>query len=804
MFRNYLTAAVRNLARNRLYAGINIAGLAVGFAAAILIGLFVRDEFSYDSFIPGHHRVFRVSTNRIVPGRGPMFVPVVPPDLAAWMKLDFPGVQSAARLASEQVGLRHGDFEASEDIAWADPDLFEVLPLQVFAGNLRTALERPDAIVLTRQMARKYFGRDNPIGETIEINRQHSMRVTAVLMDLPSNTHLDARIFASGRAAYSRLAVLDAMPGPAVQKPWNTLTYVRLSPAASIDELAHALPDFIDRHMQFPGAYKVSAAIQLTLIPINAIHLYGPGSTTADYALAAIGALTVLLASLNFVNLTTARATRRAIEVGVRKASGASRTDLVIQFIGESMIYVALSMVLALALVEVSMPYFNAFLGRTILFEYWRSPDLAISIVGAVLLVGTLAGAYPAVVLSAFPPAWVLRSRSGGPSGSQGLRQALVILQFAILIGLTVSTGILYRQTHFATHDSLRFDKDQVLLIRGSCPKAFKDEVRALSGVRSASCSFLAPLLNPVVIPTRLHNGQSLSIHESAIDVGFLELYGFKPLAGRFFSAAHEEDVPPEDSKLPLGLTVVINETARRQLGYASPGDAIGQSVPLNMLRSLDENQVDARPAEIIGVVTDFPMGSIREPIGPTVFYVQPNLFQLMSVKLSGRQIPETLASIDLLWKRLGGSRPVSRFFFDQQVEDTYRDMIRQQQLMTALESVALFIACLGLFGIAAFSSERRTKEIGIRKVMGAETRDIMRMLLWQFSRPVLYGSLIAWPVAAYIMNRWLQSFAYHVPLAPWLFVATTVLTLIIALITVSAHCWPVARAKPAAALRYE
>jgi putative ABC transport system permease protein len=804
MFRNYLMAALRNLARNRLYAGINIGGLAVGFAAAILIGLFVRDEFSYESFIPGYRHVYRVSTFRIVPGRSPMFVEVVAPDVAAWLKLDFPEVQSAARLLSEQAGLRHGDFEASEDIAWVDPNIFEVLPLEVFAGNLRMALQQPDSIVLTRQMARKYFGRDNPIGETIEINRQHSLRVTAVLKDLPSNTHLDARIFASGRAAYSRLAVLDAMPGAAVMKPWNTLTYIRLSPAASIDKLAAALPDFVDRHMQLPAVAKISAALQLTLIPIAAIHLYGPGSATADYALAAIGALTVLLASLNFVNLTTARATRRAVEVGIRKASGASRTDLIVQFIGESMIYVALSMVLALALVEVLMPRFNAFLGRTILFDYWRSPDLAAGIAGAVLLVGTLAGTYPALVLSAFPPAWVLRSRSGGPSGSQWLREGLVILQFAILIGLTVSTGILYRQTNFATRDSLRLDKDQVLLIRGACAKAFKDEVRALSGVRAASCSFLAPTLNPVVIPAQLHNGQQLSIHESSIDIGFLELYGFKPLAGRFFSAAHEEDVLPEDTKAPL-RRVVINETARRLLGYTTPDGAIGQTVPLVLLRSLDDNHVDASyPAEIIGVVTDFPMGSIRDPIGPTVFYVEPKLYLLLSVKLSGREIPETLASIDRLWKRLGSPRPITRFFFDQQVENTYQDMIRQQRLMTGLETVALLIACLGLFGIAAFSSERRTKEIGIRKVMGAETRDILRMLLWQFSKPVLYGSLIAWPVAAYIMNRWLQGFAYHVQLGPWLFIATTALTLIVALVIVSAHCWPVARAKPAAALRYE
>jgi putative ABC transport system permease protein len=831
VFRNYFAAALRNLARNRLYAGINIIGLAVGFAAAILIGLFVRDEFTYDTFIPDHQHVYRVSSIRLVPGRSPIFVPVVAPDVAAWMKLDFggaqniaggqsppaarsaagaqnthgaQGVQSIARLAREQVGLRHGDFEASDEIAWADPAIFDVLPLKVLAGNLRTALERPDAIVLTRQMARKYFGRDNPIGETIEINRQHSMQVTAVLMDWPSNTHLDFKIFASGRAPYSRLAVLDAMPRASFEKPWDTLTYLRMSPTASVDELTRALPDFVDRHLQLPDFVKGSAALQLTLIPITAIHLYGPGAATADYALAAIGALTILLASLNFVNLTTARATRRAIEVGIRKASGATRTDLVIQFIGESMIYVTLSMVLALALVEVLMPHFNAFLGRTIVFDYWRSPDLAAGIAAAVLLVGTLAGAYPALVLSAFPPAWVLKSRSGGPHGHRGLREALVILQFAILMGLTISTGILYQQTNYATHDSLRLDKDQVLLIRGSCAKTFKDEVNALPGVRAASCSWFAPFANTVSIPTRLPNGQRLTIHDSVIDIGFLELYGFKPLAGRFFSTAHPEDVPPTNSALPLRLPVVINETAQRQLGFATPADAIGQHVPLMLLRSLNDELTDEYPAEIIGVVKDFPMGSIQDPIGPTVFYVFPDLFQLMSVKLSGRQIPETLASIERLWKHLGPPRPMTYFFFDQQVESTYLDMIRQTQLMTALEAVALLIASLGLFGIAAFSSERRTQEIGIRKVMGAETPDIMRLLLWQFSKPVLYANLIAWPAAAWIMHRWLQGFAYHVPLDPRLFIATSILAVILALATVSAHCWPVARAKPAAALRDE
>jgi putative ABC transport system permease protein len=804
MFRNYLAAALRNLARNRLYGGINIIGLAVGFAAAILIGLFVRDEFTYDTFIPDHQNVYRVSTIRLVPGRSPIFVPVSAPDVAAWLKLDFPGVQSVARLASEQVGLRRGNVEASDDIAWVDPDFFDVLPMRGLAGNLRTALARPDAIVLTRQMARKYFGRDNPIGEMIEINRQHSLQVTAVLMDLPSNTHLDFKIFASGRAPYSRLAVLDAMPRTPIEKPWDTLTYVRLSPRTPIAELTRALPDFVDRHLPLPAFARGSIALQLTLIPITAIHLYGHGAATADYALAAIGALTVLLASLNFVNLTTARATRRAIEVGIRKASGATRTDLVIQFIGESMIYVTLSMVLALALVEVLMPRFNAFLGRTILFDYWHSPDLAAGIAAAVVLVGTLAGAYPALVLSAFPPAWVLKSRSGSPQGPQGLREALVILQFAILMGLAISTGILFQQTNFATHDSLRLDKDQVLLIRGSCAKTFKDEVSALPGVRAASCSWFAPFANTVSIPTRLQNGQQLTIHESVVDIGFLELYGFKPLAGRFFSNAHAEDTPPEDPTLPLRLPVVINETAQRQLGFATPADAIGQRVPLMLLRSLNDELSDEFPADIIGVVADFPMGSIQDPVRPTVFYVLPNLFQLMSVKLSGRQIPETLASIELLWKKLGTPRPMSYFFFDQQVENTYRDMIRQTQIMTALEAVALLIACLGLFGIAAFSSERRTQEIGIRKVMGAETRDIMRLLLWQFSKPVLYANLIAWPVAALIMHHWLQGFAYHVPLDPRLFIATTLLTLIVALATVSAHCWPVARAKPAAALRDE
>jgi putative ABC transport system permease protein len=802
MVRNYLAAALRNLARNRLYATINIIGLSVGFAAAILIGLFLRHELTFDRFIPGYENVYRLRMQLIVPN-GPGTN--ASDDARGWipelLKLEFPQIEAMTRVAHVfgGVSLRHGDVETLEDrFYWADSNFFEVLPLRVIAGDIKTALTRPDGLVLTRRMARKYFGSDTPLGETLEVDRKTTLTVTAVLADLPSNTHLNTELFGSG---VSR----DGPEGVFAQRAY---VYLRLSPAG-VESLRAAMPDFIDRHFPSPAALgKTSDVSKYQLVNLGDIHLYPAAAfamtPVADprtlRAIALIGALILLVASINFVNLMTARAARRAVEVGIRKVSGSGRSHLILQFIGESLIYALLGTIIALALVELLLPRLNAFLDRDIVLSYTDAPLLT-GIVALVLSVGTLAGAYPALVLSAFRPAAVLK---GGPvpaTGSGRVREMLVVLQFAILIGLILATAIVYRQTAFGLQQGLRFDDDQLLAIETppyACEVApFRTAVESLPGVRSTACSmnFLNNFgTGPYIAP----DGREVFLQSSLIGAGLFELLGLKPVAGRFFERGRLVDAIPPLKDIVVGTPyhVVINETAVRQLGFASPSDAIGKLI-------LFKAGGDRR--EIIGVVPDFSRDSVRRPIEAMYYENSAGWFTQLNVKLKGSEIPETLKAIDKLWDLTANQpRPISRAFYQQYVQDLYRDLTQQSRLFAYLSAVALFLAGLGLFGLAAFTAERRTREIGVRKALGAESRDILRLLLWQFSKPVLWATLLAWPVAAWIMHRWLQGFAYHTDLAPWLFVAATAIALCIALVTVTTHSLLVARARPVMALRHE
>jgi putative ABC transport system permease protein len=429
MWRNYLAAALRNLARNRLYAGVTIAGLAIGMAAAMLIGLFVRDEYSYDRFVPGAQQVYRVSETILIGASSPIESDLTPMALARPLKLDFPQIQYVARLAPAYFPptVRHGEITAGEqNLYWGDPDFFRVMPLPTLAGDLASALDAPDGVVITRAIARKYFGRDAPVGETLLIDRQ-PMRVTAVLKDLPSNTHLTADIIASARAPQSTISQFEPINGPNS----NVLsTYFRLRPGASVASLEPGLNGYMDRRLPLEGQQSPTRRI-LHMAPLRQIHLrpstqgaFGakPASDPAIIdAIAVVGGLIVLVAAINFVTLMTARATRRAVEVGVRKAAGATRRDLIVQFMGEAFLYVLTATVLATALAELLMPAFNAFLRRNIAFDYLHDPLLAGAILGGLIVTTVLAGAYPALVLSGFRPSAVLK---GGPvQGVGGARQ---------------------------------------------------------------------------------------------------------------------------------------------------------------------------------------------------------------------------------------------------------------------------------------------------------------------------------------------------------------------------------------------
>lgn len=820
MFRNYLAAAFRNLARNKLYAGVTILGLAVGFAAALLIGLYVRDELTFDNFVPGHDRVYLVTETIGLPSAKPIESQVTPMMLARPLKQFFPEVEASTRLSPSYFPptVRRGEIVAAEErVYWADPNFFQVMPLPVLAGDLSRALEAPDGIVLTRAMARKYFGKDTPIGETLKIEGQ-SMRVTAVLKDLPSNTHLTADMIGSAKAPVGPIVQYEAINNALS----NTLaTYVRLKPGASPATMEPRFREFLETRVPIVGIGADFGHITRTLhlVPLTQIHLtpstQGALKPNADpavlRAIAAVGVLIVVVAAINFVTLMTARAARRAVEVGVRKALGASRRDLIVQFLGEAFLYVLAAGVLALSLAELLIGPVGALLQRKLVLDYLHDPALALTVVLVLLLTGLLAGAYPAAVLSSFRPSQVLK---GGPvtaGGSGAVRQALVVGQFAVLVALVLVAITIARQTLFALNDGLGVDKNQVVAVFSRpCIEPLRDELRRQPGVVGVACASYTSLNmgnNRDSIPL---GGRKIDISTSSVDFGFFEVFRIRPIAGRLLDRSRPADGALDNPD--VHPPVILNETAVRQLGFPSPQAAIGKTIQWHgiwdeTMRRETFTVTPLRPSEIIGVVPDFTLGSIREPILPTLYSigrnVPPNSIAMVA-RIEAERTPEAFAAIDRLWDRLGGGRPLLRVTFDFLLLRYYLDTLIQGATVMIASAIALVIAALGLFALSAFTTERRTKEIGIRKALGASSADILKLLLWQFAKPVLIANVIAWPAAWLILNWWLSSFAYHVDVAPWTFVAAGAGALVIALTTVFVHALKVARAKPVGALRYE
>ena len=813
MWQNYLASALRNLARNGVYAGLTVTGLAVGFAAAMLIGLYIRDELSFDRFVPGRENVYRISETIVFSHERPIESDTTSPFLGRDLKLAFPQIAMAGRLSgiSFPPTVRHGDIIAAEPkLVWADPDFFRIMPLPVLAGNLPDALDAPDGLVLTRATARKYFGRDAPIGEVLLVDG-HPMRINAVLRDLPSNTHLTAEMFAAGRSPASFITQQET-----VATPYNNtmVTYVRLRPGASAQGIEAGLPNFIAR--QFPKAGGIQTKIELHLVALSDIHLHpstqGAFKPSADIgvlgAIAAMGLLILLVASINFVTLMTARASRRAVEVGVRKVAGATRRDLIIQFMAEAALYVLISVIIAVALAELLLPAFNLLLQRSITFDYWRDPTLAGAIVLTTAVTALLAGAYPALVLSGFRPALVLKGGWLQSAGGGIVRQGLVVAQFAILVGLILCAGTITRQTVFALNEGMRIDKDQVVFIAAKpCTEGMRDAMAALPGVKGAACASAQVLALARAQDEAGFADRKVMIDQEPVDFGFFEVYGIKPIAGRLFDRAR-----PGDGYAGVSATsppIVINETAVRKFGFASASAALGKSLTWRFHVNPDEafGGDPIRPSVIIGVVPDFTFGSMRQAIGPALYVVGPKVSYYstaLNVRLAGHDVPETLRAIDQLWRRVGGGIAMQRYFVSQFTMRLYVDTIIQGVTVAVAAIIALSIAALGLFAMSAHATERRTKEIGVRKALGAGAWDILRLLLWEFTIPVLIANLVAWPVAWLGMNWWLQGFAYHVNQPWWLFLAAGASVTLIAWLTVGFHAAAVARAKPVTALRYE
>jgi putative ABC transport system permease protein len=816
MWKNYLAAALRNVARNRLYTAVNIGGLTIGFAAALLIALYSADQLGYDRFVPGHESVYRIASE-VQPAAGaPIRFDLVNANLAAALKSSVGGVESVARLKSTPMSVRHGDREYVESLFWADPSLFDVLPLKGISGDPRGSLDAPGSVVITRRLAQKYFGRADVVGQTLEIRRRQTLRISAVIADLPPNTHLNAEIIASGRASFSALTIFDARPPSSREARAEVYTYFRVNPRVSRSDLEDAVRNFGPRflHDTVAGTYSMRA------VPLTDIHFAPTGlgamkpadDLNAVRTLGLIGVLIVLMATVNFVNLMTARSAQRAREVGVRKVSGAGRRQLIIQFLGESLVYVIVSALLATSLVELLLPHFSAFLGREIESRYWQQPVFAAAILGATLVIGVLAGTYPAYLISRFQPAAVLYGKTAGPPGGALLRKTLTLLQYSVLVGLAIVALVMYRQTRFALDERLHVPTDQVAMIRTSCSDPLRNQLRNLPGVTTAACSgYSLQNWSIVSAPFRRPGDPDADVHLrlTAIDEGLLELFSLSPLAGRFPSRERVGDTypgrPPTSGfsndfafaePEPAPVPAVINETTLRLLHFKSPQAALGQALRMN-------GEVGNAGFIIIGVSPDLPIDSVLEPVQPTVYYLAPTQFGLMYLKLRGDKLPTTLATIADIWKKSGDPRPLELSFLDRYVADLHQDITRQARVLGALTCMALVVACLGLLGLAAYSATQRTREMGIRKALGADEKAIARLMLWDLVRPLLWATVLAWPLAFYFMDRWLEGFSYRIDLSPWMFLGPSAIALAIAVITVFPQVLHICRSRAAEALRY-
>jgi len=817
MLRHYVSLAFRHVARNKLYALISVTGLAVGLGAATLIALYIHDELSYERWLPNSDRIYRVSPTSDVTGEAAGG----PSDIGPWLANDYPEeVEAVTRLFPGGGFFKRGDVELRDQILWADANVFEVFRYPVVRGGLASALDRPDGLVLTRSAARRYFGDGDPLGQTLLFNGREPMVVNAVIEDLPSNTHLAFNVLASARASFSPATEQDRIPMVTLGKLWGSFTYFLRKENEPIGPLRESIRTLFDRHGVAAGDRKASDIWPLVTRPIRSIHLAGPFDPPearqlgAAYAAAAIGLLIVIVAAINFVNILTSLGVHRAPEVGVRKALGASRRDLFKQYMGESFLYVIASGSFALALAAAALQPLNAFLRRTIDFSMFSDWRIACAASSLLALVALAAGAYPSLVLSSFSAATVTKSsRTGG--AHPRVRQALVVLQFAMLIALVIATAVTYRQMALGMREALRQNTDPIVVATlgqqppygrtAPCTQALQNRMRGIEGVRQVACSFGlpqrdfqmgAPLVRPGVPPVQ--------VRYMALGIGFLELYGYRPAAGRFFSAELGTDVSPPDNVWMRPQSIVVNETAARQLGFASAAEAVDQTASFSHVFRQPSTFTPWHVARIIGVVEDFQIGSVRAAIPPAVFYVDEPQAVTLSLKLDGRATPEALEAIDRTWKELGGSGPLGRVFFEQTMQNMYVDLRRQTQIFSAFAGVAIFIAVLGLVGLAAHAAVSRTKEIGIRKAVGGGRLEIVRLLLWQFSRPVLLANVIAWPVAYYVMGTWLQGFARRVELDWWMFAGAAAASLAVAVAAVSIHTWRMAGARPVDALRHQ
>ncbi len=795
MFRNYFKIAVRNLLKHKGYSFINISGLAIGMACCILIMLWVHDELSYDKFHEKADKIYRLTHAEVIGGNFDHFA-LSPFAAAPAFTLELPEVISYTRIIRRNGLITVGDKKFDEaGIVYVDSTFFEIFTFEFVIGDPAEALDNPNSIVLTKSSASKLFGSENPLGKTVNYSGEGDLTVTGVIYDVPKNSHFKFNY------AISSSTITGNMRG--LFTAWlgiNGWSYILLADGADPAEVESKFPAIIDKYTG-DRAKQFGIELDIPLQKLTDIHLRshliaefeGNGDIDYVYIFSLIAAFILLIACINFMNLSTARSAKRGREVGLRKVFGAYRNRLVSQFLSESLILSLISISIAVMIAIIFLPAFNELTGKEITVADMNSIFFWLGLPVLILFTGIVAGSYPAFFLSAFQPVNVLKSTIVKGSSRSAFRNLLVVLQFSISIILISGTFIILGQLEFMKSRKLGFDKEQILVMRSRGDAfrqgydAFKNELMQNPKIKRASYSNGIPgRVNRVLTIQRegADESETHSIDVINCDFDFIDTYGIEIASGRDFSRDFISDTSG---------VFLINETAAKKLGFGN--NAVGQKIGYTI----------ANLNTVVGVVKDFHYTSLRDPIGPIVIQLNDNRSSLLSLKMETEDVSAVVAYVEEKWNEFEQDRNFSYFFADENFDRLYNFEERLSKIITFFAGLAILIACLGLFGLASFTAEQRTKEIGIRKVLGASTPLIVGMLSKEFAKWVLIANMIALPVAYIIMdNFWLPNFAYKMGIGLTTFIMSGIISILIALLTVSYQAVRAAMTNPVDSLHYE
>lgn len=803
MLKNYLKITIRNIVKHKGYFSINIIGLAVSIAACILISLWVVDELSYDRFNRNADRIYRVYMSGRVNKQDLSFAQV-PAPLGETLHQECPEVEAYTRIWSQGNSpvIRYGGKIFNEKHSlYVDSTFFKVFTTEFITGNPKIALVQPGTVVLTESTAHRYFGDTNPLGKILNLDKYQNYTVTGVIKDFPIESHFHFDLLGS-------LSTIDKSKSSSwLESQWYT--YLFLKQGTNIPEFQKKLND---EYIKYLGpqllAYSgitlkqlemTGSKVGLFLQPLKSIHLHSKlgfeieSNSSMDYIyiFSSIAIAILLIACINFVNLSTAQSERRIKEVGIRKTLGSSKSKIAFQFIMESVITSLVASVLAIGIVEFMLPLFNAIADKKIALNLISNIYTIPIILFLAILTGLLAGFYPAFYLSSFQPAQVLKSNLVKGRRKGILRDGLVVLQFSISIILVIGTFIIHNQMKYIQNKDLGFNKEQIITLKtssiGDNIFSFEHELMSNSSILGVSNSSTIPGQTAYMSSYKLKGDPKTQMKDSHwmnSDYNFIKTYKIKMASGRFFSSEHPSDT----------MAVVINEAAAKAFGIK------------NIEGKYLTYPSDIPDYKIIGIVKNFNFKSLHEAVFPLVIqpYKLKDYGDYLSIRIKPGNYTKTITFIKNTWGKYAGDEMLNYSFLDQDLNKMYLSDQRTNKIAAIFSVLAIFIACLGLLGLATYVTEQRTKEIGIRKVLGASVPEIVTMLTKEFTRWVVIANIIAWPAAYYFMNKWLQDFAYKADLSIWIFILAGLLALIIALLTVSINAIKAATANPVKSLKYE